>query len=157
MEKEVKVGNITIGTRPFVFIGGPCVIEGRDVTLRHAERIAKITGGLGIPFIFKSSYDKANRSSSKSYRGPGLKKGLNILSKVKEKYCLPVLTDGSARTATVRRDSAKATAPHRADSAPPVRHTAPRNPARDGKPVKIDSAARSWPLVGISLTVGASP
>ena len=93
MEKEVKVGNITIGTRPFVFIGGPCVIEGRDVTLRHAERIAKITGGLGIPFIFKSSYDKANRTSVLSFRGPGVEEGLQILKEVKDLVGVPVLTD----------------------------------------------------------------
>jgi 2-dehydro-3-deoxyphosphooctonate aldolase (KDO 8-P synthase) len=74
MQKKVKVGNIKIGGKPFVFIGGPCVIEGRDITLRIAEKLSKLTGALNIPFIFKSSYDKANRTSINSYRGQGMGK-----------------------------------------------------------------------------------
>jgi len=93
MEKEVKIANITVGARPFVFIGGPCVIEGRETTLRHAERIAKIAAGLGIPYIFKSSYDKANRTSVMSFRGPGVEEGLQILKEVKDRVGVPVLTD----------------------------------------------------------------
>ncbi|MEI6152486.1 MAG: 3-deoxy-8-phosphooctulonate synthase [Deltaproteobacteria bacterium] len=93
MQKEVKVGNIRIGHKPFVFIGGPCVIEGADITLRIAEGIKDITAHLDIPFIFKCSYDKANRTSVKSYRGLGIEEGLKILSKVKEELDVPVLTD----------------------------------------------------------------
>jgi 2-dehydro-3-deoxyphosphooctonate aldolase (KDO 8-P synthase) len=93
MEKEVKIGDIRIGSKPFVFIGGPCVIEGRDITLRHAERLAKLAHSLQIPFIFKSSYDKANRTSVQSFRGPGLEEGLAILREVKVEIGVPVLTD----------------------------------------------------------------
>lgn len=93
MQKEVRVGNITIGAKPFVFIGGPCVIEGRDLTLRIAETLRAITTDLSIPFIFKSSYDKANRTSIDSYRGPGIEEGLKILAEVKETLGVPVLTD----------------------------------------------------------------
>ena len=93
MQKEVRVGNITIGAKPFVFIGGPCVIEGRDITLRIAETLRAITTDLSIPFIFKSSYDKANRTSIDSYRGPGIEEGLKILAEVKETLGVPVLTD----------------------------------------------------------------
>lgn len=93
MQKEVTVGNIRIGRKPFVFIGGPCVIEGTDITLRIAEGIKGITAHLNIPFIFKCSYDKANRTSVKSYRGLGIEEGLTILSKVKEDLGVPVLTD----------------------------------------------------------------
>jgi 2-dehydro-3-deoxyphosphooctonate aldolase (KDO 8-P synthase) len=93
MEKEVKVGNITFGNKPFVFIGGPCVIEGLDITLRIAEKLKSITSALSLPFIFKSSYDKANRTSIRSFRGPGLEEGLKILGLVKENLGVPVLTD----------------------------------------------------------------
>jgi 2-dehydro-3-deoxyphosphooctonate aldolase (KDO 8-P synthase) len=93
MQKKVKVGNIKIGGKPFVFIGGPCVIEGRDITLRIAEKLSKLTGALNIPFIFKSSYDKANRTSINSYRGQGMEKGLKILSEVKKDVGVLVLTD----------------------------------------------------------------
>jgi 2-dehydro-3-deoxyphosphooctonate aldolase (KDO 8-P synthase) len=93
MEKEVRVGNIIFGNKPFVFIGGPCVIEGPDVTLRIAEQLKSITDRLSLPFIFKSSYDKANRTSINSFRGPGLEEGLKILELVKEKVGVPILTD----------------------------------------------------------------
>lgn len=93
MQKKVKVGNIKIGGKPFVFIGGPCVIEGRDITLRIAEKLSKLTGALNIPFIFKSSYDKANRTSINSYRGQGMEEGLKILSEVKKDVGVLVLTD----------------------------------------------------------------
>jgi 2-dehydro-3-deoxyphosphooctonate aldolase (KDO 8-P synthase) len=62
MCKEITIGNIKIGGKPFVFIGGPCVIEGRDIRMKIAERLKDITTSLGIPFVFKSSYDKANRT-----------------------------------------------------------------------------------------------
>ena len=93
MQKEVNIGNITIGRRPFVFIGGPCVVEGRDVTLAIAEKLLAITTDLNMPFIFKCSYDKANRTSVQSYRGQGIKKGLEILAEVKKTFGVPLLTD----------------------------------------------------------------
>jgi 2-dehydro-3-deoxyphosphooctonate aldolase (KDO 8-P synthase) len=79
--------------QPFFLIAGPCVVESEDLQLRTAERLKKITGRLGIQFIFKSSFDKANRSSDKSYRGPGIDDGLRILEKVRNGLDVPVLTD----------------------------------------------------------------
>ena len=79
--------------QPFFLIAGPCVVESEELQLRTAERLKSITGKLGIHFIFKSSFDKANRSSDKSYRGPGMDEGLRILEKVKNELELPVLTD----------------------------------------------------------------
>ena len=82
--REIKAGNIKIGgNNPLVLIAGPCVIESQSGAMRHAGMLKDITGRLGVPFIFKSSYDKANRTSVKSFRGPGLKKGLAILKKIK--------------------------------------------------------------------------
>src|SRR5919205_1389960 len=79
--------------QPIFLIAGPCVVESEDLQLRTAERLKAITEKLGIFFIFKSSFDKANRSSDKSYRGPGMDEGLRILEKVKTDLELPVLTD----------------------------------------------------------------
>ena len=78
---------------PFFLISGPCVIEDEAVTLRIASRLKEITDSLGIPFTFKASYDKANRTSITSYRGPGIQKGLEILSKVKETVGAKVISD----------------------------------------------------------------
>lgn len=92
--RQISVNNIRIGDKnPLVLIAGPCVIESEAMCLAVAERIRDIAGELGIPFIFKSSFDKANRLSLDSYRGPGLKKGLEILNKVKQKINVPVLSD----------------------------------------------------------------
>lgn len=92
--KSVRAGNVEIGGgRGLVLIGGPCVIEGEESALRHAEAIQKIASDVGIPYIYKSSFDKANRSSGSTFRGPGLKKGLAILAKVKKIYGLPILSD----------------------------------------------------------------
>ena len=74
-------------------IAGPCVIESKDLIFETAEKLKQISKELGFPLIFKSSYDKANRSSIKSFRGPGMEKGLQILKEVKERFALPVLTD----------------------------------------------------------------
>lgn len=94
MTKEILVGSIRVGGKnPLCLIAGPCVIEDEASTLKAAESLKEITSRLSIPFIFKSSYDKANRSSVSSYRGPGLTKGLEILSKVKETFGIPVLSD----------------------------------------------------------------
>jgi 2-dehydro-3-deoxyphosphooctonate aldolase (KDO 8-P synthase) len=79
--------------RPFFLIAGPCVVESRELQLDTAGRLKEIAGRLGIPFIFKSSYDKANRSSGKSFRGLGMEKGLEILALVKKEIGVPVLTD----------------------------------------------------------------
>lgn len=92
--REIKLGNVRIGQRlPLVLIAGPCVIESEKLCLETAKKIKEISAGLGMPFIFKSSFDKANRLSIGSFRGPGLKKGLEILAKVKEKLRVPVLSD----------------------------------------------------------------
>jgi 2-dehydro-3-deoxyphosphooctonate aldolase (KDO 8-P synthase) len=78
---------------PFTLIGGPCVIESEDITLRMAEKIKNICDRLAVSFIFKSSFDKANRTSMESFRGQGLEIGLEILQRVKEEFGVPVLTD----------------------------------------------------------------
>lgn len=97
--KEVLVSNIKIGNRqPLVLIAGPCVIESEEITLKTAEKIKEITTKLNIPFIFKSSYDKGNRSSVEYYRGPGLEKGVKILEKVKKELNVPVISDVHCRT-----------------------------------------------------------
>jgi len=94
MSKEIKLGGIKIGGKNrMVLIAGPCVIENEKMVFELAGEIKKITARLGVPFIFKASYDKANRTSIKSFRGPGLKKGLEILSRVKKKYRVPLLID----------------------------------------------------------------
>jgi 2-dehydro-3-deoxyphosphooctonate aldolase (KDO 8-P synthase) len=79
--------------RPFFLIAGPCVVEGEGLVLDIAGQMQEITASLGIPYIFKASYDKANRSSKSSFRGPGIEEGLRILSEVKRQLGLPVLTD----------------------------------------------------------------
>src|SRR4029450_13031092 len=79
--------------QPIFLIAGPCVVESEELQLRTAERLKAITDKLGIHFIFKSSFDKANRSSDKSYRGPGMDEGLRILGKVRDALGVPVLTD----------------------------------------------------------------
>ena len=92
--RAVPVAGLTIGGgAPLVLIGGPCAIEDERLALMMAERLQRITSDAGVPFIYKSSYDKANRSSVHSYRGPGLKEGLRILARVKETTGLPVLSD----------------------------------------------------------------
>ncbi|WP_455234897.1 3-deoxy-8-phosphooctulonate synthase [Thiogranum longum] len=78
---------------PFFLIAGPCVIESEQLALTTAADLKRITGELGIPFIYKSSFDKANRSSASSFRGPGMEEGLRILQKVKDEVGVPVLTD----------------------------------------------------------------
>lgn len=91
---SVKAGNVTFNAKaPFVLIAGPCVIEDRASTLRMAGDLVRLTRRLGIPFVFKASYDKANRTSISSFRGPGLEEGLDILAEVKERFGVPVLSD----------------------------------------------------------------
>ncbi|MCW5592761.1 MAG: 3-deoxy-8-phosphooctulonate synthase, partial [Burkholderiales bacterium] len=79
--------------KPFFLIAGPCVVESEQLQMDVAGQLKEMTAALGIPFIFKSSYDKANRSSGKSFRGPGMEKGLEILAKVRRTLGVPVLTD----------------------------------------------------------------
>ncbi|MDD5136821.1 MAG: 3-deoxy-8-phosphooctulonate synthase [Candidatus Omnitrophica bacterium] len=94
MMKEIQAGNIRMGAdNPFVLIAGPCVIESEASAMRHAKSLKAIAGKLGIPFIYKSSFDKANRTSIHSFRGPGLKKGLAILKKIKDTLGVAVLSD----------------------------------------------------------------
>lgn len=92
--REVTIGRVTIGgRRPLALIGGPCAIENEKHALMTAERLATATATRGVPFVYKSSYDKANRSSVNGYRGPGLDEGLRILAKVKAEVGVPVLSD----------------------------------------------------------------
>jgi 2-dehydro-3-deoxyphosphooctonate aldolase (KDO 8-P synthase) len=94
MTREVQVGPVRIGGRqPLAFIGGTCVIESRDSALRHAEALRDICAARGVPFVYKSSFDKANRTSLQSPRGPGLEAGLRILADVKRELGVPVVTD----------------------------------------------------------------
>jgi 2-dehydro-3-deoxyphosphooctonate aldolase (KDO 8-P synthase) len=94
LRRQVSVGSVRIGGGgPLVFIGGTCVIESRDSALRHAAAIRDATARLGMPFIYKSSFDKANRTALQSARGPGLDEGLKILAEVKRELGVPVVTD----------------------------------------------------------------
>lgn len=94
MVREVSVGNVTFGgNRPLVLIAGPCAIEDENQTLRIAEFLKKLTSDLGLGLVFKASYDKANRTSVTSFRGPGIQEGLRILGRVKAELGLPVVSD----------------------------------------------------------------
>jgi len=81
------------GVEPLFLIAGPCVIESEAHARMMAERVARIAADAGVPYVFKASYDKANRSSVSSYRGPGLREGLRILGKIKSDLRLPILSD----------------------------------------------------------------
>ena len=92
--KQNKLGNFTIANdQPFVLFAGVNVLESRDLAMTVAEQFFRVTDELNIPYVFKASFDKANRSSKDSYRGPGLDEGLKILSEIKEQFCVPVITD----------------------------------------------------------------
>ncbi|RMG50169.1 MAG: 3-deoxy-8-phosphooctulonate synthase [Acidobacteria bacterium] len=88
-----RVGEVEIGGRDLFLIAGPCVIESEEHCLRMAEQIKRVAESLAVPFIFKASYDKANRSSLRSFRGPGLHRGVRILERVKRELDVPILTD----------------------------------------------------------------
>ena len=93
-EQTVAVGNVNIAnTAPFVLLGGVNVLESRDFALQVAQHYVEVCTRLGIPYVFKASFDKANRSSIHSYRGPGLEEGLAILAEVKSTFGVPVITD----------------------------------------------------------------
>jgi 2-dehydro-3-deoxyphosphooctonate aldolase (KDO 8-P synthase) len=92
--REISLGSLRLGAgQPLFLIAGPCVIESESHARTMAERVSKIAADSGIPYIFKASYDKANRSSIKAFRGPGLSEGLRILGKIKAELKLPILTD----------------------------------------------------------------
>lgn len=89
----LKNGTVFSNDRPFVLIGGMNVIEGEDIIMEVAAKFVEVTSELGIPYVFKASFDKANRSSIRSFRGPGLDQGLAVLAEVKRRFGVPVLTD----------------------------------------------------------------
>jgi 2-dehydro-3-deoxyphosphooctonate aldolase (KDO 8-P synthase) len=91
--KSFQIHNLEIGERELFLIAGPCVVESESHAMKMASAISDITRRLQIPYIFKASYDKANRTSARSYRGPGLDEGLKVLGKIKAELGLPVLTD----------------------------------------------------------------
>jgi len=92
--REISIGNFRIGgNQPLFLIAGPCVIESETHAMAMAEEVSRIASEAKVPYIFKASYDKANRSSEQSYRGPGIAEGLRILKKIKERLGLPILTD----------------------------------------------------------------
>ncbi|MBN2687717.1 MAG: 3-deoxy-8-phosphooctulonate synthase [Deltaproteobacteria bacterium] len=94
MMKEIMMEDFVMGGKnPFVLIAGPCVIETEETTREIASYLKEITDQLSIPFIFKASYDKANRTSLDSFRGPGLRKGLDVLKSIKDELSLPILSD----------------------------------------------------------------
>ena len=109
-QREVRIGDglVVGGGRPFALIAGPCVIESRESVLRHAERIRDVAARVGVPFVFKASFDKANRTSMQSFRGLGMEKGLEILAEARRDLGVPVLTDvhekGQARAVAAVAD-----------------------------------------------------
>lgn len=90
---KIEAAGVVFGGPRLVIIAGPCVIESADSSLRHAERLARISDEVGVGLVFKSSFDKANRTSHSSFRGPGLEAGMRVLERVKRETGLPVLTD----------------------------------------------------------------
>src|SRR6478752_2508634 len=93
MAISFQFDNVRIGAGSLFLIAGPCVIESEDHAIRMAEIIKGVTRSLNFPFIFKASYDKANRTSIRSFRGPGLKEGMRILRKIQDEIHIPILTD----------------------------------------------------------------
>jgi 2-dehydro-3-deoxyphosphooctonate aldolase (KDO 8-P synthase) len=94
LTREITIADTKLGgNNPLFIIAGPCVIENEEIVFYTAERLKEICRGLGLPLIFKSSYDKANRTSLSSFRGPGIEKGLRILSEVRSRFKIPVISD----------------------------------------------------------------
>ena len=94
MKRIVKIGKVQAGEgRPLLVIAGPCVIESPELCFRIADRMKEVCARLGLPYVFKASYDKANRTSRDAYRGPGLVRGLEILKRIREEFAIPVLSD----------------------------------------------------------------
>src|SRR5258707_1181358 len=93
-QRQVRLDGFHFGNaQPLVLIAGPCVIEDASFTVRMAKKLAQLARSRRVPYVFKASYDKANRSSIKSYRGPGVNKGLEVLQRVKDEVGCPILTD----------------------------------------------------------------
>src|SRR5207253_11364216 len=88
-----KVGNVELGGGELFLIAGPCVVESETHAMKMAEAISRITRRLGLPYLFKASYDKASRTSAASHRGPGVEEGLSVLGRIRSEFGLPVLTD----------------------------------------------------------------
>ena len=143
---EITLGSLRLGgTNPLFLIAGPCVIESEAHARKMAEHVARIAADAGVPYIFKASYDKANRSSVKSFRGPGLKEGLRILGKIKNDLNVPILTDiHDAVASRVRSGSLR----HSADSRVPL---APNRSARSRRKNRPD---RQREESAIPLAVG---
>lgn len=98
MTREITIAGAKIGkNNPLLIMAGPCVIESADIAFRTAQKLKEICAAAGLPFIFKSSYDKANRTSIKSFRGPGMEKGLRVLADIKSKLNIPVISDIHSR------------------------------------------------------------
>lgn len=94
MTREIIIAGAKIGQdNPPLIIAGPCVIESEDITFQTAQRLKEICSTIGLPFVFKSSYDKANRTSIKSFRGPGMEKGLRVLADIKSRLNIPIISD----------------------------------------------------------------
>ena len=94
LTREITIANTKLGGKnPLLVIAGPCVIESEDIVFHTAERLKEICGKIGLPLLFKSSYDKANRTSLSSFRGPGMERGLRILSDVRSRFDIPVISD----------------------------------------------------------------
>jgi len=93
MAQAVKVGKVTLGGGRLFLIGGPCVLESAELAFAVAEKLQALCAALDIAYVFKASYDKANRTSAGSFRGPGIEAGLEILARVRERFGVPVLTD----------------------------------------------------------------
>jgi 2-dehydro-3-deoxyphosphooctonate aldolase (KDO 8-P synthase) len=94
LTRELNIANTKLGgNNPLCVIAGPCAIESRDIVFHTAEKLKEICNRIGLPLLFKSSYDKANRTSLSSYRGPGLEAGLKILSEVRSRFDVPVISD----------------------------------------------------------------
>ena len=92
-KRTARIGDVKVGSDRLFLIAGPCVIESQDLCLRVADRMKALADRLGLPYVFKASYDKANRTSLASFRGPGPEEGLRILAEVRRRVGVPVLTD----------------------------------------------------------------
>jgi len=94
LTNEIQIAHTKLGgNNPLFIIAGPCVIESEDIVFSAAKRLKEICSNIGLPLLFKSSYDKANRTSISSFRGPGLEKGLRVLSDVRSRFDIPVISD----------------------------------------------------------------
>lgn len=146
----MKLNDYNIGIdQPLFLIAGPCVVESEALVMEVAGRMKEITDKLGIPYVFKSSYDKANRTSSKSFRGPGIEEGLRVLEKVKSELGLPVLTDVHEDTPL---DEVAAVVDVMQTPAFLVRQTNfMQNVARQGKPVNVKKGQfqAPWDMVNV--------